>query len=336
MSWTDLFKSKKNDPDPRIRWFGKLPTYADYYTSKTDESWAVEFNDWVLKGYEVLRLRMPESGKGGKPLPLSACVIRLPKSEMTVLAAIMDYGGDMRGRPFPMCFYVGIPTSQWSGPTAGQVNGAARVIRDLLSLRREVTRFMNSPGRFEDIFADRQISLAALDAERVDDSWERDARSIALSQWFEAIRSGVKIDNSDEWFRIVTSWGDSIARLESKDFEPTLRFPLAAGIGVELQLAGWIRWLESRIDLSRRAYSLMVTGDVEESGGQLSIVARELLPDDFLLMSDLAATLSYVDDVSRSTVDGTHSGALSDGGFSRRFDLSGAWSDFAASTATPT
>ncbi len=55
MSWTDLFKSKssKLKPDPQIRWFGKLPTYADYYSSKTDANWAVEFNDWVLKVYQI-------------------------------------------------------------------------------------------------------------------------------------------------------------------------------------------------------------------------------------------------------------------------------------------
>ena len=54
MGWTDLFKSKsaRQNPDPQIRWFGKLPTYPDYYSSKADEAWAVEFNSWVLKGYE--------------------------------------------------------------------------------------------------------------------------------------------------------------------------------------------------------------------------------------------------------------------------------------------
>ena len=52
MSWTNLFKSRggKAKADPRIRWFGKLPTYPDYYSSPADEEWAVEFNDWVLKG----------------------------------------------------------------------------------------------------------------------------------------------------------------------------------------------------------------------------------------------------------------------------------------------
>ena len=52
MGWKEIFKSKAK-PDPRIRWFGKLPTYADYYRSPADEDWAVEFNDWILRGYEI-------------------------------------------------------------------------------------------------------------------------------------------------------------------------------------------------------------------------------------------------------------------------------------------
>ncbi|MBN2559716.1 MAG: hypothetical protein JXQ75_02135, partial [Phycisphaerae bacterium] len=124
MSWTNLFKSKKGPnltPDPRLRWFGKLPTYADYYNSTADEAWTREFNDWILDGYEIYYRRLksaeadePRGGNGGKRrLPISACVIRLPKSGMTVLASVQDYGGDMRGRPFPISFYVAVPSEEW-------------------------------------------------------------------------------------------------------------------------------------------------------------------------------------------------------------------------------
>ena len=43
MALRKLFKSKasKLRADPRIRWFGKLPTYPDYYSSHADEEWAV-------------------------------------------------------------------------------------------------------------------------------------------------------------------------------------------------------------------------------------------------------------------------------------------------------
>src|SRR5262245_56522689 len=122
MGWTDLFKSKKSvdlKPDPRIRWFGKLPTYADYYTFPSDVDWATEFNEWVLKGYEIYHSRQNSSTGDGnnRPtdsrLPLSGCVLRLPKSGMTVFASIQDYGGDMRGRHFPISFYTAYPSGNW-------------------------------------------------------------------------------------------------------------------------------------------------------------------------------------------------------------------------------
>lgn len=330
MSWTDLFKSKKGSPDPRIRWFGKLPTYADYYSSKTDESWAVEFNDWVLRGYEVLRSRQ-SADNAARLLPVGACVVRLPKSEMTVLASIMDYGGDMHGRPFPICFYVGVPTSQWPGPTSDRLAGPSRVIRELLALRREVARFINVPGRFESSFGDREVDLTGLDDETVDTSWEGQASAIRLDDWFNGARAGLKIDDLASWLRVVSRWGDSIADLDSKEFEPTLRFPLSADISAEVQMSGWIRWLGSRMDLTHRSYSLLVMGEFDNGASRLSVVARDLLPDDFLLLSEAAGTLNYVDDVSEAKVDESECDtAAGDGSSVGGPGPDGRWIDFAA------
>ena len=134
MGWTDLFKSKagKLKPDPKIRWFGKLPTYPDYYSSPADEAWAVEFNDWVMKGFELYRNRCAGNRDAHSRMPLCCCALRLPKSGMTVFASILDFGGDMRGRPFPVCFYAGLPAPHWPGPTSDTLVGATRVMRDLL------------------------------------------------------------------------------------------------------------------------------------------------------------------------------------------------------------
>src|SRR5262245_61054214 len=130
MGWTDLFKSKssKLKPDGALRWFGKLSTCRDYFNSPLDEEWAAEFNDWVMKGYEQYHARLAsqsgvsflaaqqEAGvQKQRHLSPASCILRLPKSGMTVLASVQDYGGDSFGRPFPLCFYVGLPTAQWPG-----------------------------------------------------------------------------------------------------------------------------------------------------------------------------------------------------------------------------
>ncbi|MBK8269745.1 MAG: DUF2094 domain-containing protein [Planctomycetes bacterium] len=182
MGWTDLFKSKKSvdlKPDARIRWFGKLPTYADYYTFPTDVEWATEFNEWVLKGYEVYHTR--QNSQTGSPgdnhrstgerLPLAGCVLRLPKSGMTAFASIQDYGGDMRGRHFPICFYSAFPSGPWPAPESNSIWPALGLVETLMNLREEILKLFRSPGRFESRFGDREVDFSGLSENKTDDSW---------------------------------------------------------------------------------------------------------------------------------------------------------------------
>ena len=333
MSWKDLFKSKsaRIKPDPRVRWFGKLPTYADYYSSATDEEWAVEFNDWVLKGFELALGRRPHNEHDAR-LPSAACVVRLPKSAMTVFASIQDYGGDMRGRPFPLCFYVGIPSEPWPGPTSGRTVAALRVLRELTALREQVVRFFNAPGRFETVFGGREIDLSGFDAESSDDSWLASARSLSLADWFGQASPGLKVDDAQTWLQLVSAWGDTIAKLESDEFGPTLRFPLAMSLPFEVQVPGWIHWIERRMDVTERYLSLLISKQPGGQTGRLSVVARQVVPEDFLLMTPLASTLPYVDDVcSLVVVQGQGQPADQQ---PVTAPAAGCWADFVDSTVT--
>jgi len=328
MGLKDLFKSKvaKGKLDPRIRWFGKLPSYSDYYSSQADEEWAVEFNDWVLKGFELYRNRMANDGKRGVPLPISGGIVRLPKSGMTVFASVLDFGGDMRGRPFPICFYAGVPTALWPGPTSDRLAGAYRVIRELVALRREIPRFLNSPGRFEATFGNRQVDLAGIDPNSSDESWQATAKSIALADWFGAAKAGMKEASWSTWLRLATAFGENVAKHESEAFAPTFRFPLAMRFSIDAQVSGWLRWLEARMDIKRRALSLVVTGEAGDAAGSMAIVARDVVPDDFLLATPLASSLSYVDDLCRATAGEGEEGAVVAGNGE---DALGTWVDFA-------
>src|SRR5438270_4064172 len=102
MKWAELFKSKSKAPkleaDPTVRWYGKLPTYGDYYFSNTDQGWAVEFNEWVQSGVALYdEKRRAATTHLPKRWPIAYCIVRLPQSGMTVLATILDFGGDNVG-----------------------------------------------------------------------------------------------------------------------------------------------------------------------------------------------------------------------------------------------
>ena len=297
MSWKDIFKSKspKAKPDPRVRWFGKLPTYADYYSSPADADWVVEFNDWLMKGCELYLGRIREHG-GATRLPSAACVLRLPKSGMTVLAAIQDYGGDMRGRPFPLALYAGVPTASWAGPTSALVLDALHATRQLTDLRNHVTRFCNAPGRLDDVLGDRELELASFTTETEDASWEGAAGSLSLRAWFAGAQPCLKLDNVDDWYRLMSQWGSSIVQLESATFTPTLCLPVVMGIPMDVQIPGWLRWLERRMDLKRRMLSVLLCKDLSDGTGRLIVIAREVSAEDYLLLTALSGTLPYVDD----------------------------------------
>ncbi|MBI4717309.1 MAG: DUF2094 domain-containing protein [Planctomycetes bacterium] len=310
MDWTRIFKSKPK-PDPKIRWFGKLPTYPDYYSSPADAEWAVEFNDWVLKGFEVYQSRVKSQAQPVRRLPLAGCVIRLPQSGMTVFSSILDYGGDMRGRPFPICFYAAVPTPLWPGPTSDRLGPVFRVVRDLLALRRDVARFINQPGRFETAFGDHSVDFGELNGDAQDASWKSEGTATRFMDWFEQARSGLKISDAETWARTVHRWGRNLAQHEGPGFEPTLRFPLAMRLPLDLQVAGWMRWLESRMDVRRRLFSLMVSGELDRDSGHLTVIARNVVREDFLLLTSLAHSLPYLDDVmALEADDGSASGAI--------------------------
>ena len=305
MGWKDLFKSRtgRSAPDPRVRWFGKLPTYGDYHSSPTEQDWTVEFHDWLLQGFAAFRNRLSERTARRARLPLAGWVIRLPKSGMTVFSSVADYGGDSQGRPFPLCLYVGLPTSSWPGPTSGTLVEGLRILDGLVGLHGEVARFLNSPGSIESVFADRELDLSRVSDQAENGSWMRNARKVTLADWFAGAATALKIKDPAAWFRVAAEWGDHIAKLESEAFEATLRLPLSASVSVEVQTAGWLRWLESRMNLRRRVLSLAIVGDLRREAGHMNVIARAIVPDDFLLATPVSETLSYVDDLSRAGTD---------------------------------
>ena len=339
MGWTDLFKSRsaKLRPDPKFRWFGKLPSYQDYY-SNADEGFAVEFCDWVLGGYEMYRSRQKSHAEAeGLPkttqrLPLASCAIRLPKSEMTLIGSILDFGGDMVGRPFPMCFFAGVPTAMWPGPTSDLMHGVSRVMRDLVAVRREVPSFLNAPGPLSAHFGNREVNIADINGEKRSDEWMQEAKTVSFADWFEGVKSALPIDDLALWGRVATAWGDHIAKLESKSFQPTLRLPLSPAFSIDMQVCGWLHWLQSRMDLSRRTVSLLISRE-DNAVGHLSIICRDIIPDDFLLMTDLARTLPYVDDLSTAKATAfpaadNASSSASSSALDGRFKPDGTWIDF--------
>jgi hypothetical protein len=146
----------------------------------------------------------------------------------------------------------------------------------------------------------------------------------------------MKTKNPQRWLELVGDWGDNIAKHEGKAFEPTLRFPLAPRLPLEAQSAGWFRWLESRMALERRALSLIMPADLDSDVGQLTVIARETVPDDFLLLTSMWKTLPYVDDLCGAGGSGSTEEALEVSGGEAPPQAGGSWVDFVLGESTAT
>ena len=121
-----------------------------------------------------------------------------------------------------------------------------------------------------------------------------------MADWFDAAREELGTEDLEAWLGRAVRWGDRIAALESDDFEPTLCLPLARSLNLYLQTAGWIRWLESRLNLKRRAVSLLLTdGSGDGQMRRLVLIARDPRAEDFVLLTPLGSSLRYVDDLSK-------------------------------------
>lgn len=316
-----LFRRKpKPKPDPLIRWYGKLPVYGDYYHSDSGEEWVAEFTQkWLMNGYQVYEGRRRNSHphdapasaspQTGQRMPACGCILQLPQTGMTVLASCLDFGGDTVGRKFPLCFFVGYPTADLPSLSSGAILPYMGVLTHLLGLSRRVARFLNDPGvkgpeQFRAEFADQEALLDPLSSPP-SDLWMERARGIKLTDWYSATGDTLGTPGLEAWLRRAAQWGERLARSDSSGFKATLSFPLAPErvqglprIDRDAQVAGWLRWLEGRMDLAGRALSLVLTEEPAPACSRLTIILGELAPDDFLLLTPLATSLEHVDDLA--------------------------------------
>ena len=299
MGWRSLFGTKepKRPPDPRVRWFGKLPSYGDYYAPPAVEAWVVEFHTWLMSGWEIYQRRLKQEGVTEDRLPASRMVLRLPKSHMTVLVAIQDHGGDSQGRPFPFCILVGVPSAYWVERPHETTQATWRVVEDLAWLQQEVPSLIEPAASPETLFGDRSVDLSPVVSPDTDDSWRDRAHAIAFDDWLAGALPHLAMGEQASWVEYAHAWGNSLARQNGAGRTPTMRLPLSTEITPDVQVMGWMNWLAARQSLGHETLSLMLSGDRCGSLGYLNVIPRALNSEDFLLGTPLATGSAQLEDL---------------------------------------
>ncbi|MGE3180859.1 MAG: hypothetical protein AB7N71_04455 [Phycisphaerae bacterium] len=282
---------KSADPDPRIRWFGKVPARGDYVAPAERPRWAQEFAEWMLAGWEAC---LVDSYSPPVKLHEGFGLVRMPDTESTVIFVIRDMGGDQRGRSFPLALFCGVPTKSLPGPTPQIVPGLALVIRELMRQFDAVARVVAANGVPGDCLQNSEVNLTNLlgtenpAQPRVENSGD------TFQMWFEEAITGADLD-AGQWQARVEQWGAHLAAMAGGEFEPTLGFPLARTFSWEQQVVAWLSWLNARLPLAPRNFQMLVSSDPDRCPYALSIVGRFPVADDMMLLTSRYSDVKYVD-----------------------------------------
>lgn len=305
-------------PDLRVRWFGKLPNHADYLAALNPPSWAHEFANWLIGGFSRYQA---VAGAGAAPMPDAAGVLRLPESQMTVPFVLRDFGGDARGRRFPFALFFGVPTDQHPGPLPASLETLARPVCDLVRLLPRVQTALGGATADPNYNAGEVTLSEAVDPTTLRKAWADQP----WTPWYQNITGSADATRAAEWNAAVRTWGEKIAAHDTPNFQFNLGFPLVAGSDWVTQSAAWLSWLSRRARLDRRPLTLLVR--LSRAGAGLSVLARTAVPDDFLLLTDSASQLSYVDSLPAAPESASGAVAGAPG------EVPGTLADFVASGA---
>lgn len=288
------FAAAPANVDATLRWFGKLPSYADYLVPAEQPPWAREFDEWLIAGAARYH-ELPQHSNGSK-MPESRGVLRLAKSGVAVCYAHSDHGGDSRGRDFGFCFFCGAADQGLASPSAavadnlaaiGLLGSAQRELRETAKTSTEISGHFSSLGRRGGRAASAPM------AERL--------QTVVWDEWFEEVRSQVDAGSAAEWVGRLSQFGRTIAASDGAKFETHVRFPISATREWEAQAFGWAKWLEQRLREPARAWSwVCATPAANQAPASWTVLGRAVLAEDYLLLTPAAEALAYIDHAGRS------------------------------------
>lgn len=300
---------RSSAPDASVRWFGKLPSAADYLTRQDQPPWAKAFADWMIAGVEAYHRVVPRRADDER-MPPSWGIVRLPKSDVSVIFSMRDYGGDARGRDFPLAYFIGVQSNRVSGPTCDECAALFSIVLELdgfhAALEADVSA-KGGPGSGR--FDSRAISLQGFDAPVPSRDWSEAARRLPWLQWFRAVQGPHSMSDAEEWKRVLDTWSARITAADGPGFQPNLRFPLARNASWELQVRGWLVWLESRMRLHERFCTCLCATRTAAGDDALNLLARTVVPDDFMLLTSRASQLEYMDWAGRMSASNADAAA---------------------------
>jgi hypothetical protein len=276
-----------------LRAYGKLPFYAEYRRLELAPGAPTAFSQWLDAG-RLAWVRSPAKSEKGATRA-SRLLVGLPDTKEAIVASLWD-SRDNLGRVFPFAFFAVCPPELLGRDPVERWVAASAVHRSFDQLYARL-HSLGSGGDFYRLYQKHMVTLRPEDlGERVRALREEAAR-ILVAPWFRALSLDGEVAPA-AWFaglrRRAERWKSQSSALANM----AVSCPLARGTSCGAQVVLWLEWLGGLLKTTRRMPWLIVPQEGERCGGALSVVLRDLLPDDYQLLTTDDRSYSYVENLA--------------------------------------
>jgi hypothetical protein len=276
-----------------LRAYGKLPFYAEYRRLEVAPGAPTAFSQWMDAG-RLAWVRSPAKSAAGATRA-SRMLVGLPDTKEAIVASMWD-SRDSLGRAFPFAFFVVSPLESLGSDAVERWVAASLIHRSFDQLYARL-HSLGSGGDFYRLYRKHMITL------RPDDLGERaralreDAARIMAEPWFKALSLDGEVAPS-AWFtgllRRAERWKSQPSGLANM----AVSCPLALGLAYGAQVVLWLEWFGGLSKKGGRMPWVVLPLENEPSAPTLNLVMRDLLPDDYQLLTTDDRAYGYVESLA--------------------------------------
>lgn len=277
-----------------LRAYGKLPYYAEYRRLEIAPGAPTAFSQWLDAG-RLAWAKSTTKAPSGSVRTLRA-MIRVPGTKDIAIASIWD-SRDSIGRVFPFCFFViGAPDA--FGATPMERWASATALCTQFDRYYVESRSLSAGGDFYRLFDKRTLPSKPADvADRARGNVDA-ARAIEAGAW---LRSWVHNAPGDRlgWFTGAAAKSEWFRNHPDSMADMAMSFPLAAGFPLAAQASLWLDWAAPAIVACGKAASVIAPA-IESGSPDLHLIVRDVVPDDFQLLTTDDTGYPYVERISHN------------------------------------
>ena len=285
-----LFGGEGAKNEAVLRAYGKLPFYAEYRRLEVSPGAPTAYSQWLDEG-RLAWARSPSHSERGSVLP-SRLLIGMPGTKDVVVANVWD-SRDSLGRVFPFSFFVTCPLEALGSDPVERLITVSSLHTQFERLHGQLLT-LASGGDFYRRFNKHMVMLKPEDLADRARALREEAARIAAESWLRGL-STTKETTTEEWF------GNLLRRVERWRGHSTetnnlaISCPIVAELSASAQIVLWFEWLDGMIRRTGRSPWILMSMEAERRRGDLNLLLREPLPDDFQLMTTDADAYGFVE-----------------------------------------